>query len=82
MPGQRLDGWAVAALVLGVLPIFGIGAVGAVVFGFVSLARQNRDPALRGRAVALAGIVLGLIWVALMVGFAIAYTFFLDPASG
>jgi len=56
---RRGNGFATAALVLGILPtpVFGIG------FGITGLVRSKRNG--RGKARSVAGIVLGLVWVGL-----------------
>ncbi|MEM9527757.1 MAG: DUF4190 domain-containing protein, partial [Bacteroidota bacterium] len=55
------DGFAIASLVCGILGFFtGITAILAIIFGIVALGNIERDPQyLRGRGMAIAGIVLG-----------------------
>ena len=53
------DGFAIAALVLGILGVFG------VVFGIIALRRIRRTGA-HGRGLAIAGIVLSCSWIALI----------------
>ena len=62
------NGFAVASLVLGLVWAFWIGSLLAVVFGHVALA-QIRDSGgwQRGRGVALAGLLLGYLMLALLV---------------
>lgn len=64
-PPQRRgqDGFAVASLVLGILWIFWIGSILAVVFGHLSLrhAKREQRPA---PGLAIAGLVLGYLGVA------------------
>ena len=60
----RTDGLAVASMVLGILWVFGLGSILAVIFGHVSLRNVKRDPLLRGKGMAIAGLVLGYIGVA------------------
>ena len=58
----KTSGFAIAALVFGIIgaPLF------AIVFGFVARGRIKRsDGRLGGRGLATAGIVLGLLWVAI-----------------
>lgn len=55
---------AVAAFVLGLLGIVGISAVLGVALGIVAL-RRIRGTFQQGRGLAIAGIVLGSIWLAL-----------------
>ena len=61
------DGFAVAALVTGLLPCVGILGI---VFGAVALGRIRKS-AKKGRVMAIAGIVLGTLWL-LAVGISIA----------
>jgi Domain of unknown function (DUF4190)/zinc-ribbon domain len=64
----RTNGFAIASLVLGVLWMYGIGAILALVFGYkakADIARSNG--AQSGRGLATAGIVLGWIGVAGMI---------------
>ena len=64
----RTNGFAVAALVLGLVWIFWIGSVLAVIFGHVALG-QIRDASgwQRGRGLAIAGLLLGYLALALFV---------------
>jgi thiol-disulfide isomerase/thioredoxin len=67
-PPSKTNGLAVASLVLGILPVFGIGAILAVIFGHVSLGQiKKSDGAQTGRGMAIAGLILGYIWIALFV---------------
>ena len=59
------NGFAVASLVLGILWLWGVGAILALIFGYISL-EQVRERGEGGRGIAIAGIVLG--WVGLAVG--------------
>jgi len=66
----QTNGYAIASLVLGILWLWGIGSILALIFGYVgknqideSLGRQT------GRGMAVAGIVLGWIGVGLLVLF-------------
>jgi hypothetical protein len=62
-PGRpSVNGFAIAALVLGILP----GAVLAVAFGVVALNQIGRRRQ-RGQAMAIVGIVLGSLWTILFV---------------
>lgn len=64
--GGPTDGMAIASLVLGILGlIFIIPALPALILGILSLNRINRNPQyLRGKGMAIAGIVMGGIVVA------------------
>lgn len=63
------DGFAVAALVLGLIPICA-GTLG-IVFGVVGL-RRIRTSHRGGRGMAIAGIVLGTLWMAIIAAIVIA----------
>jgi hypothetical protein len=67
-PGR--EGFAVAALVLGIVPVC-VGILG-IVFGFVALNRIKKS-GQPGRGMAITGIVCGSLWIVLAgVGFAFA----------
>jgi hypothetical protein len=62
----RTDGMSIAAMVCGILsffvPILGLVlAILAIIFGGVGLGRTNRDPELKGRGMAVTGLVLGIL---------------------
>src|SRR5438128_11300863 len=59
------SGFAVASLVLGILWIWWIGSILAVIFGFVARAQIKRSHGmLTGDGLAIAGIVLGFLGIA------------------
>ena len=58
---QRTSGLAVASLVLGLVWIYWIGSILAVIFGHIALAETKRDPRVGGRGMAVAGLVLGYL---------------------
>jgi Tfp pilus assembly protein PilE len=60
------DGKAIASLVLGVLWFFGLGSVAAVVLGHLSRS-ESRRAGRHGSGLALAGLILGYVGVAIMV---------------
>lgn len=62
------DGFAIASLVCGILGFLtGITAIPAIVFGIISLSNIEKNPQyLRGRGMAIAGIILGGIVVLLI----------------
>lgn len=72
----RTDGFAVTAMVLGIIALvtcyFGIilGTI-AVVFGHLSLGKIKREPQLGGKGMAIAGLVCGYISIAVTVVFGI-----------
>ncbi|MGY2080684.1 DUF4190 domain-containing protein [Modestobacter sp. SYSU DS0657] len=59
-PPQRTNGLAIASMVLGIVWIYWIGSILALVFGYVAK-RQIRERGEGGDGMATAGIVLG--WV-------------------
>lgn len=58
------SGFAIAALVSGLLWLCGIGSIMAVIFGALGL-NETRDGRQRGRGLAVAGLVLGVAGVLL-----------------
>jgi len=58
-------------MVLGIVWLYWIGSVLALVFGYVAR-RQIRERGDNGDGMAIAGIVLGWIWIGLLVIAAIA----------
>lgn len=76
---QGNSGMAIASLVcslVGVIPCFWLfqimGLLGTV-FGFVGL-KQTKDGARRGRGMALAGLIIGIVLVVGCIGFWIYFT--------
>mgnify|MGYP003350445616 FL=1 len=65
---MRTNGFAIASLVLGCVGIFtcGLGSVLAVIFGFIARS-QIRQRGEQGNGMALAGIILGFVFLALFV---------------
>jgi hypothetical protein len=60
----RTNGFAIASLVLGILWIYWIGSVLALVFGYIAKSQIDRSSGIQsGRGMAIAGIVLGWIGV-------------------
>jgi hypothetical protein len=55
---------AIASFVLGVLCLYWIGSILALVFGYVALNQLKQRPQ-RGRGLAIAGIVLGWVFLGL-----------------
>jgi hypothetical protein len=68
-PEKRTSGLAIASLVLGIVWLFWFGSIAAVVFGHIALGQIRRGRgAIEGRGLAVAGLVLGYIGVATLVG--------------
>jgi hypothetical protein len=59
------NGFAIASMILGILWIYWVGSILALVFGYIAL-RQIKQRAEGGRGMAIAGVVLGWIGVAMI----------------
>ena len=61
----RTNGLAVASLVLGIVWLYGVGSVLALVFGYIGKSQIDQSGGQQtGRGLAIAGIVLGWVGVA------------------
>jgi hypothetical protein len=68
VPATKTNGFSIASLVLGILWIYWIGSILALVFGYVAKSQIDRSGGLQsGRGMAIAGIVLGWIGVAVLI---------------
>ena len=76
---RRTSGLAIASLVLGIIPILGIGAILAIIFGVKARNRIKIDPSLGGEGLALAGTILGIVW--LVIGIFILPAMFLPAVA-
>ncbi|HLC55658.1 MAG TPA: DUF4190 domain-containing protein [Candidatus Nanoarchaeia archaeon] len=56
-----------ASLVLGIVWVWWIGSVLAIIFGYLALNDMKKDKKLQGRGMAIAGIVLGFVGVAFFI---------------
>jgi uncharacterized membrane protein len=64
----KTNGLAIASMVLGILWIYWIGSILALVFGYVAKGQIDRSGgAQTGRGMAVAGIVLGWVGIGLLV---------------
>lgn len=64
---QKTNGFAVAALVLGIVWIYWIGSVLALVFGYIAKSQIEQSGGREtGMGLAIAGIVLGWIGVGIL----------------
>jgi hypothetical protein len=68
----RTSGLAVASLVLGIVGIFlNFLSILAIIFGGVAIAQTSKNPNLKGKGMAIAGLILGIIivisWIAILV---------------
>ena len=59
-----VNGLAVASMVLGIVWIYWVGSVLAIIFGHIALSQIRKNPNLRGRGMAIAGVVLGYVGMA------------------
>ncbi|GAA2824161.1 DUF4190 domain-containing protein [Crossiella cryophila] len=66
-PQQKTNGMSVAALVCGIIPFFILPVLG-IIFGAVAL-NQIKQTGDQGRGMALAGLVVGCVWVGLFLLF-------------
>ncbi|MGY1637052.1 DUF4190 domain-containing protein [Geodermatophilus sp. SYSU D00742] len=64
-PPQRTNGLAIASMVLGILWLYWIGSVLALVFGYVAKS-QIRERREGGAGMATAGIVLGWVGIGIL----------------
>jgi hypothetical protein len=63
----KTNGLAIASLVLGICWVYWVGSILAVIFGHVALAQIARSNGTQnGRGMAIAGLVLGWIGVAVL----------------
>jgi energy-coupling factor transporter transmembrane protein EcfT len=65
-PKVTRNGFAIAALILGILGFFGISLVLSIIFGCIALV-QIGHRGQRGKAMAIIGIVLSALWAGLLV---------------
>jgi hypothetical protein len=79
---QATNGMAIASMVLGILWLYWIGSVLALIFGYVALG-QIKERNQGGRGMAIAGIVLGWVGVgALLLVIIVAIAAGSDSSSG
>lgn len=72
--GPKTNGLAIASLVLGIAGLVfyacGVGSILALVFGYMARGQIDRDPQNQGgRGMAIAGIIMGWIGIAILVIF-------------
>ncbi|MGB3444601.1 MAG: DUF4190 domain-containing protein [Actinophytocola sp.] len=65
-PARSTNGMAIAAMVLGIVWVYWIGSILALIFGYVAL-NEIRRTKQSGEGMAIAGIVLGWIGVGILV---------------
>jgi hypothetical protein len=65
---SKTNGMAIASMVLGILWIYWVGSILALVFGYIAKSQIDKSNGREsGRGMAIAGIVLGWIGVAVLV---------------
>lgn len=68
-PGPQTNGLAIASLVFGILWVYWIGSILALILGYVAKRQIDREPAsFTGRGFAVAGIILGWVGAATLTG--------------
>ncbi|MEU0933607.1 DUF4190 domain-containing protein [Embleya sp. NPDC005971] len=65
LPQPGTNGLAIASMILGILWLYWLGSLLAVIFGHIALAQTART-GQQGRGMAIAGVVLGWIGMALL----------------
>lgn len=79
-PNAGTNGFAIAALVLGIIWVFWIGSALAVIFGHIALGQIKRT-GQGGHGIALAGLILGYIGGAAVLVLVITFAIFAgEPA--
>lgn len=63
----RTSGLAIASMVLGIVWIYWVGSILAIVFGHIAISQMRKDETLRGRGMAIAGLVLGYVGLGILV---------------
>ena len=66
VPQTATNGLAIASMVLGIVWIYWIGSILAVVFGHIALRQIKRSPYQTGQGMAIAGLVLGYVGLAIL----------------
>ena len=70
---RKTNGFAIASLILGVIWMYWVGSILALIFGYIGKNQiDNSNNTQDGRGLAIAGIVLGWIGVAALIIFIIA----------
>jgi hypothetical protein len=66
---QHTSGLAIASLILGILGF----SVFAIIFGAIAMNQIGKDQHLSGRGMALAGLILGIVWIVVELLFLILF---------
>jgi len=79
---KSVDGMSIAAMVCGIIAALSFGGPGilltplAIIFGGIGIRRTSRDSELKGRGMAITGLVLGILSALFAVGIAIIIIFY------
>jgi len=78
---ERTSGMAITALVMGLVGlILNFVSILAIIFGAIALGQLNKDPSLKGKGMAVAGLVLGIVvfivWIILIIWVGSAISWF------
>ena len=63
---DKMNGLAIASMVVGIVWIYWIGSILAVIFGHISLNQIKKNPGQKGKGFAIAGIALGWTGVGIL----------------
>lgn len=81
-PPVKTNGLAIASMVLGILWLYWVGSILALIFGYIAKNAIDRSGGREaGRGMAIAGIVLGWIGVAVLTLVIVAGVFFASSSS-
>ncbi len=59
-------GFAITSMVLGILWVYWIGSILALVFGHLALKQMKQSNNFRGKGFAIAGVALGWTWIGIL----------------
>ena len=62
----QMNGLAIASMVVGIVWIYWIGSILAVIFGHVALNQMKKNPTMKGKGFAIAGVALGWTGVGIL----------------
>ena len=65
-PRGGTSGLGIASMVLGIVWVYWVGSILAVIFGHVALSKIKKDPSIGGRGFAIAGVALGWTGVGIL----------------
>jgi uncharacterized membrane protein YvbJ len=75
---ERTSGMAITSLILGIIGVFlAPFSILAIIFGAIAMSQTSKDPSLKGKSVAIAGLVIGIaftvIWIAMIFMYGMAF---------